>query len=466
MLNPFFNIILVDFNYVRKGEFFMFDNRIRKHLSSFRVITIGFGGLIILGALLLMLPVSSASGCVTPFGDALFTSTSAVCVTGLVVLDTGSYWSSFGQLVIITLIQIGGLGVITVAIAFSLLSGKKVSLMQRSFMQESVSAPVVGGVVRLTGFILKGTFIIELSGALLMMPVFCRDYGLKGIWFAIFHSISAFCNAGFDVLGTADNQFASMTTYACNPVINITLMLLIVIGGIGFVTWEDIKNNKYHFKRYKMQSKLIIVTTAVLITVPAIIFMINDMMTGNEKMPVFKALFQSVTLRTAGFNTVDLNAMKQASVMIMIVLMLIGGSPGSTAGGMKTTTFAVLMGNMVATFKRNKNIHFFERRIDNDTVKNAATIAMMYITLFVTGAFIINVTDGISIGKCLFETASAVGTVGLTLGITPQLGILSRIVLIILMFMGRVGGLTLIYAAFSGNGNSYSKFPEEKINIG
>ena len=436
----------------------------KKHLSSFQLIILGFAGVILLGAIILMLPVSSAEGVITPFNQTLFTSTSAVCVTGLAVLDTGSYWSSFGQLVIITLIQIGGLGVITVAIAFSLLSGKKVSLMQRSFMQESVSAPVVGGVVRLTGFILKGTFIIELSGALLMMPVFCRDYGLKGIWFAIFHSISAFCNAGFDVLGTADNQFASMTTYACNPVINITLMLLIVIGGIGFVTWEDIKNNKYHFKRYKMQSKLIIVTTAVLITVPAIIFMINDMMTGNEKMPVFKALFQSVTLRTAGFNTVDLNAMKQASVMIMIVLMLIGGSPGSTAGGMKTTTFAVLMGNMVATFKRN--IHFFERRIDNDTVKNAATIAMMYITLFVTGAFIINVTDGISIGKCLFETASAVGTVGLTLGITPQLGILSRIVLIILMFMGRVGGLTLIYAAFSGNGNSYSKFPEEKINIG
>ena len=440
--------------------------RKKKKMSSFEMIAFGFAGVILLGAIILMLPISSSAGVVTPFDKTLFTATSAVCVTGLVVVDTGSYWSLFGQLVIITLIQIGGLGVITVAVAFSLLSGKKVSLMQRSFMQESVSAPVVGGIVRLTGFILKGTFIIELSGALLMMPVFCKDYGLKGIWFAIFHSISAFCNAGFDVLGTADNQFASMTTYACNPVINITLMLLIVIGGIGFVTWEDIENNKYHFKRYKMQSKLIIVTTAVLITVPAIIFMINDMMTGSERMPVFKALFQSVTLRTAGFNTVDLNAMKQASVMIMIILMLIGGSPGSTAGGMKTTTFAVLMGNLVATFKRKKNIHFFERRIDNDTVKNAATIAMMYITLFVTGAFIINVTDGISLGKCLFETASAVGTVGLTLGITPQLGILSRIVLIILMFMGRVGGLTLIYAAFSGNGNSYSKFPEEKINIG
>ena len=438
----------------------------KRHLTSFQVIILGFAGVILFGALILMLPISSVQGIITPFHKALFTSTSAVCVTGLAVVDTGSYWSAFGQTVIMFLIQIGGLGVITTATAVFILSGRKISILQRSTMQNAISAPKVGGIVRLMSFILKGTLLIELIGALFMMPVFCHDFGLRGIWMAIFHSVSAFCNAGFDVLGTADNQFASMTTYACNPVINITLMLLIVIGGIGFVTWEDIKNNKYHFKRYKMQSKLIIVTTAVLITVPAIIFMINDMMTGSERMPVFKALFQSVTLRTAGFNTVDLNAMKQASVMIMIILMLIGGSPGSTAGGMKTTTFAVLMGNMVATFKRNKNIHFFERRIDNDTVKNAATIAMMYITLFVTGAFIINVTDGISLGKCLFETASAVGTVGLTLGITPQLGILSRIVLIILMFMGRVGGLTLIYAAFSGNGNSYSKFPEEKINIG
>lgn len=444
----------------------MLNSRIRKHLSSFRVITIGFGALIILGTLLLMLPVSSASGCMTPFGDALFTSTSAVCVTGLVVCDTGSYWSSFGQLVIIMLIQIGGLGVITVAIAFSLLSGRKVSLLQRSLMQESVSAPVVGGIVRLTGFILKGTFIIETLGALCMMPVFCRDYGLKGIWIAIFHSISAFCNAGFDILGTADNQYASMTTYADNAVINMVLILLIIIGGIGFVTWEDIKNNKCHFKRYKMQSKLIIVTTIFLILIPAVIFMLQDMIPGGEDSALLKAVFQSVTLRTAGFNTIDLTAMKQASIMVMIVLMIIGGSPGSTAGGMKTTTFAVLMGNMIATFKRNKNIHFFDRRVDNDTVKNAATIAMMYITLFVTGAFIINVADGFSLGKCLFETASAVGTVGLTLGITPQLGVISRIVIIILMFMGRVGGLTLIYAAFSGDVNLYSQYPEEKINVG
>ena len=464
MLNPFFNIILVDFNYVRKGEFFMFDNRIRKHLSSFRVITIGFGGLIILGALLLMLPVSSASGCVTPFSDALFTSTSAVCVTGLVVLDTGSYWSLFGQLVIIMLIQIGGLGVITVAVAFSILSGKKVSLMQRSFMQESVSAPVVGGIVRLTGFILKGTFIIELSGALLMMPVFCKDYGLKGIWFAIFHSISAFCNAGFDVLGTADNQFASMTTYACNPVINITLMLLIVIGGIGFVTWEDIENNKYHFKRYKMQSKLIIVTTAVLITVPAIIFMINDMMTGNEKMAVFKALFQSVTLRTAGFNTVDLNAMKQASVMIMIILMLIGGSPGSTAGGMKTTTFAVMLANLVGIFQKGK-AHLFRRRIEETTVRSASAIFMLYITLFISAAMIISRVEGLSILDCMFETSSAVATVGCTMGITPHLMSISKAILIALMYFGRVGALTLPFA-LARSDRYVNSLPEESIVVG
>lgn len=229
---------------------------IKKHLTSFRVITIGFSAVILLGALILMLPVSSAEGVFTPFGDALFTSTSAVCVTGLVVHDTGSYWSTFGQAVIITLIQIGGLGVITVAVAFSLLSGKKVSLMQRSMMQEAISAPVVGGIVRLTGFILKGTIIIELLGTILMMPVFCRDFGIKGIWLSMFHSISAFCNAGFDLMGTTDAQYVSLTGYGSNIFINIIVILLIVIGGIGFVTWEDICKNKFHLKKYRMQVSL------------------------------------------------------------------------------------------------------------------------------------------------------------------------------------------------------------------
>ena len=466
MLNPFFNIILVDFNYVRKGEFFMFDNRIRKHLSSFRVITIGFGGLIILGALLLMLPVSSASGCVTPFGDALFTSTSAVCVTGLVVLDTGSYWSLFGQLVIITLIQIGGLGVITVAVAFSILSGKKVSLMQRSFMQESVSAPVVGGIVRLTGFILKGTFIIELSGALLMMPVFCKDYGLKGIWFAIFHSISAFCNAGFDLLGTKWHPFVSLTSYAVNPVINIVIMLLIIIGGIGFFTWEDIYLHKFHFKHYHMQSKVILTTTLCLILLPAVFFFFQDYGNLSGIHRLLASLFQAVTPRTAGFNTTDLSMLTGASKAMMILLMLIGGSPSSTAGGMKTTTFALLLLNVLATFQSCDDVTAFGRRIDTSVIKNATTIAMMYFILFFAGGMTISVYEGLPLSSCLFEAASAVGTVGLTLGITPKLHILSQIILIILMYLGRVGGLTLIYAVFSDKNKRKARLPLDKIIVG
>ena len=243
-------------------------------------------------------------------------------------------------------------------------------------------------------------------------------------------------------------------------------MLLIVIGGIGFVTWEDIENNKYHFKRYKMQSKLIIVTTAVLITVPAIIFMINDMMTGSERMPVFKALFQSVTLRTAGFNTVDLNAMKQASVMIMIILMLIGGSPGSTAGGMKTATFAVLFLSAITVLRRRNDVQCFKRRISNETVCSAGAVLFMYLVLFFTSGVIISRVENLPLLTCLFETSSAIGTVGLSLGITSGLSAVSRVILMILMFFGRVGGLTLIYAALPSADSQNSRLPLEKISVG
>ncbi|MBR6801469.1 MAG: Trk family potassium uptake protein, partial [Eubacteriaceae bacterium] len=226
----------------------------KRGLTSFQIIILGFAGVILAGALLLMLPISTKSGIVTPFNEALFTSTSAVCVTGLVVQDTATYWSVFGQSVILVLIQIGGLGVITVAASFALLSGRKISLMQRSTMQEAIAAPKVGGIVRLTGFVLKVTFILELLGAVVMMPTFISDYGIKGIWMSFFHSVSAFCNAGFDIMGTEGAKYSSLTSYATNPIINITVMFLIIIGGIGFLTWEDIAANKYHFKRYRMQS--------------------------------------------------------------------------------------------------------------------------------------------------------------------------------------------------------------------
>lgn len=438
----------------------------RRRLSSFQIIILGFAWVILLGSLLLMLPIATITGCVTPFNEALFTATSAVCVTGLIIQDTGSYWSGFGQAVILTLIQIGGLGVITVAASFALLSGRKISLMQRSTMQDAISAPKVGGIVRLTRFILWGTFLIELLGALAMLPVFCCDYGWRGIWMAVFHSISAFCNAGFDILGTKSNLYPSLTSYVSSPSINFTIMLLIVTGGIGFLTWDDIWENKWHFRHYRMQSKVILVTTSLLIALPAAFFFFTDFSALPTERRLLTSLFQSVTPRTAGFNTVALPAMSSASQGLMVLLMLIGGSPGSTAGGIKTTTLAVLLANAAATFRQCENAQLFGRRIDCSTIKTATTILTMYLTLFFGGAVFISTYENLPLVSCLFETASAVGTVGLTLGITPQLHIPSQIVLITLMYLGRVGGLTLIYAALSGEKTINARLPLEKITTG
>ena len=413
-----------------------------------------------------MLPVSSKAGIITPFNEALFTSTSAVCVTGLVVQDTATYWSWFGQGIILVLIQIGGLGVITIAVSFALLSGRKISLMQRSVMQEAISAPKVGGIVRLTGFVLKGTFLVEFTAAFIMMPVFVKDFGAKGIWMAIFHSISAFCNAGFDLMGTENVKYASLTSYISHPLINITIMLLIIIGGIGFLTWEDILKNKYRIKSYRMQTKVILTTSLLLILFPAFFFFFRDFADMPMQERIFSSLFQAVTPRTAGFNTVDLTTMTEDGLGIVIALMLVGGSPGSTAGGMKTTTLAVLIANTLACFRRKEDAQMFGRRIENSTVKNAATIFMMYIVFFFGGAIVISAVEDLSFSTCLFETASAIGTVGLTLGITPGLGVISQIILMILMFLGRVGGLTLIYAALSGSGKKISKLPQEKMTVG
>lgn len=438
----------------------------KNRFTSFQIIILGFVAVILIGALLLMLPVSSKAGIITPFNEALFTSTSAVCVTGLVVQDTATYWSWFGQGIILVLIQIGGLGVITIAVSFELLSGRKISLMQRSVMQEAISAPKVGGIVRLTGFVLKGTFLVEFTAAFIMIPVFVKDFGAKGIWMAIFHSISAFCNAGFDLMGTENVKYASLTSYVSHPLINITIMLLIIIGGIGFLTWEDILKNKYRIKNYRMQTKVILTTSLLLILFPAFFFFFRDFADMPMQERIFSSLFQAVTPRTAGFNTADLTMMTEDGLGIVIALMLIGGSPGSTAGGMKTTTLAVLIANTWACFRRNEDAKMFGRRIENSTVKNAATIFMMYIVFFFGGAIVISAVEDLSFSTCLFETASAIGTVGLTLGITPGLGVISQIILMILMFLGRVGGLTLIYAALSSNGKKISKLPQEKMMVG
>ena len=437
----------------------------KRMLSSSQIILFGFAGVILVGTLLLLLPFATNNGQSASFWDALFTSTSAVCVTGLIVQDTATYWSAFGQSVILLLIQIGGMGVVTVAVAIAMASGKKISLMQRSTMQDAISAPQVGGIVRFTGFILKGIFLFELLGTLVLMTVFIPEYGWKGIWIAVFHSISAFCNAGFDLMGT-NAPYSSLTAYAAHPVVNITIMLLIVIGGIGFLTWQDIYQNGVHIKRYRMQSKVILATTGILLVIPAIYFFFFEFYAEPIDRRLFLSLFQSVTPRTAGFNTADLTAFSETGQVLTIGLMLIGGSPGSTAGGMKTTTAAVLIACAVAVFRRRENGRYFGRRIADETVKNAASVFLMYISLFLLGGMIISRVENLPILTSLFETASAIGTVGLTLGITPGLHLISKLILISLMFLGRVGGLTLIFATLSANKNTLSKLPLEKITVG
>lgn len=436
------------------------------HLSSSQMIILGFAAVILLGAVLLMLPISSKTGTVTPFLDCLFTSTSAVCVTGLVVFDTAVHWTVFGQIVILVLIQIGGMGVITVAAAITMAAGKKISLMQRSTMQDAISAPQVGGIVRFTGFILKGIVIIELVGAAIIFPVFARDYGLgEGLWMAIFHSISAFCNAGFDIVDDGV-LFNSLMDYTANPVINLAIMLLIIIGGLGFLTWRDIYTNGIHVKRYRMQSKVILTVTAGLILVPSVYFFFFELAHLPFTERFWGALFQAVTPRTAGFNTVDLNTMSETGQMLTSLLMIIGGAPGSTAGGMKVTTFAVMVSVAAAVFQRRQSGRFFGRRIDDDTVKNAATVFLMYISLFLMGGMAISKLENLPLVTCLYESASAVGTVGLTLGITPELGAISKLILIAQMYIGRVGGLTLIFATLPATKNTLSKLPVEKISVG
>ena len=436
-----------------------------KSTATSQLMLFSFLILIFLGALVLMLPIASADGTSTPFSDTLFTAVSATCVTGLVSVDTATHWSMFGQAVILLLIQIGGMGVVTVCMFAVIVSGKKIGLRQRSAMQESISAPQVGGIVKMLGFIIRGSLIIELAGALLLMPVFIRDFGARGIWYAFFHSISAFCNAGFDLMGVR-SPFSSLTSYADNAYVGTVVMLLIIIGGISFMTWSDIRTNGLRLKKYSLQSKVILVTSAVLIFIPAALFFIFEYKGEPFGPRLLHSLFQSVTTRTAGFNTTDLSSMSDPGKAVMTVLMLIGGSPGSTAGGMKTTTVAVLFFAALSVFKRRDDAEAFGRRIPESAVRTAGAILFMYISLSLAGGAVVSLIENIPIITCIFETSSAVGTVGLTLGITPSLSLASKIIIMLLMYLGRVGGLTLIYAALPSQLDTDSKLPRERITVG
>ena len=437
-----------------------------KQVSSFQIVILGFAAVILLGTGLLMLPVSSRAGGWTSIEDALFTATSAVCVTGLVVRDTGTYWSFFGQAVILLLIQIGGLGIVTVTAFIATVSGRKITLLQRSMLQESLSAFQVGGIVKLTWFICRVALLAELLGALLMLPSFLSLYGRSGIWMALFHSVSAFCNAGFDVMGAYTGPYSSLTSFSARAGIVLPVTLLIVVGGIGFLTWDDMAKHRFRLRRYRMQSKVILTATALLVLLPGLVLFLTDFSDFGLKERALAALFHAVTPRTAGFNTVDLNRLTSASRAMTVVLMLVGGAPGSTAGGVKTTTVAGLLSNAVAVIRRRKDPRLFNRRIDGDTVKSASTLLMLYLLLALLGAFVISAREGLSFETCLFETASAIGTVGLSLGITPALGLLSRGVLVGLMFFGRAGALTLLLAAVNSIEPQVAQYPLGRINVG
>lgn len=437
-----------------------------RKMSSFQIIICGFLAVILAGTMILMLPISTVGRQWASFETALFTSVSAVCVTGLVVQDTASFWSAFGQFIIMLLIQIGGLGIISVTAFLVTVSGRKISLLQRSLLMESISADQVGGIVKMTSFIFRLAFTVELIGAILMMPTFCINFGLSGIWMAVFHSVSAFCNAGFDVMGTHTGTFSSLTYFSDSFGVVIPICALIVIGGIGFLTWGDVAFHGIHFKRYRMQSKVIIVTTACLILFPTLFFFMNDFAAYPLKQRLCLSLFQAVTPRTAGFNTADMAAVTGVGRVMMIVLMLIGGSPGSTAGGIKTTTAAVLCANVISTVRRRRSTQLFGRRIDDETVRQSATLLMIYPLFVLAAAQVISFIEDIPIGPCIFETASAIGTVGLSLAITPSLGTVSHLLLIMLMFFGRVGALTIMFAATSRDGLEVSQCPFAKIHVG
>ena len=423
--------------------------------------------MILLGGILLMLPVSSAAGLWTPFSEALFTSTSAVCVTGLVVHDTMTYWSIFGKTVILLLIQTGGMGVVTLSAMVLSVTGHKLGLVQRTLIQDSIGSEHMGGLVRMVRFIVKVMLTVEGIGACFLATVFIPLYGpLKGAAFSVFHSVSAFCNAGFDLMGE-QGEYSSLTGFAANPVVTLTISLLIILGGIGFFTWKDFIDHGLKFRRYRMQTKAILVMTAALLLLPAIYLFMAEY--GNLPLGerLLAAIFQAVTPRTAGFNTTDLTQMSGTGQAVTVILMLIGGAPGSTAGGMKVTTIFVILATCASVFGGEEECSGFGRSIDNKVISQSMALMTIYMTLFLVSGAVICSLEQQPLHICLFESASAIGTVGLTLGITPTLGLISKIILIALMFLGRTGGLTIAWALFKIQGPSVNrKYPKGNIAVG
>ena len=439
-------------------------------ISPSQIIILGYLGLIFCGTGLLMLPWTTRDGLGASLGDALFTATSAITVTGLVVHDTMQYWSFFGQLVILLLIQTGGLGVVTMAIAVAVLTGQKIGFRLRWVMQESISAPQLAGIVRTTGFICRIVLCVELVGAFLLALRFCPEMGLgQGLWMALFHAVSAFCNAGFDLMG-ARQAYSSLTAYSADPLVCLVIAGLIITGGIGFLTLEDVRCHGPRFRHYHLQSKFVLLASAFLLVAGFCYFYClefsSDRWQMSESEAVLASFFQAVSPRTAGFNSVDLTALSPMSQLVTILLMLVGAAPGSTGGGFKVTTLAVLFLALIAIFLNRRDVRGFDRRVSDGTLRKASGIFMFFVLLYLTGGMLICCLDDLPLMVAFFEAASAIATVGLTLGVTPELSDASRAVLILLMYFGRVGSLTVLFAVSSGLRQDAFRYPAEEVAVG
>lgn len=437
-----------------------------------QILVIGFAAIILLGATLLSLPISSASGQPTLFIDALFTATSATCVTGLVVVDTGSHYSMFGQIVIISLIQVGGLGFMTMATLFAFVLRKRISLKERLILQEAMNQGSMEGIVRLIRRVIVYSLTIEFVAAVIFSIRWSFDLGIaKGIYFGIFHAISFFNNAGFDLFGSVVAPFTSLTTYADDWIVNIVSMGLIILGGIGFVVMSDVVDYRKH-KRLSLHSKVVLSATGLLIVIGAVVIFIfeftNQKTLGslNWSGKILASFFQSVSPRTAGANSVDIGAMRQASQFFIIILMFIGASPGSTGGGIKTTTFTTLIGAMIAMIRGKEDIVLFHYRLGKDRILKAITLTMIALFLVIFVTMLLTTTESQSFLKLLFEVTSAFGTVGLTMGVTPELSFFGKIMISLTMFAGRLGPLTLAYALGPKAEKELYRYPEGKITIG
>lgn len=443
-------------------------------LKPAQMMVLGFGSVILIGALLLMTPLATNSGNSTSFIDCLFTATSAVCVTGLIVVDTSIHWSIFGKVVIILLIQIGGLGFMAISASIAIIFGKKINLRQRILIKEALNQNHLSGSVRLIMTVIKFTFIIEAVGALILSTVFIPQFGLvKGIGFSVFHAISGFCNAGFDLMGQTTGAYSSITSYYNNPIVVFTISALIILGGIGFGVMVCVVGKK-KFRDYDLSSKLAIITTLILLLAgTALIFFGEYTNTGTlanlnmwDKFQV--SFFQSVTTRTAGYTTIDFTQLREATLFVMIILMFIGASPASTGGGIKTTTVAIIV-MAVKSFVKDKNeITVFKKSINKYTFRKALGVFVIAVVTVVTSTYLLTITQGgkFNLLSSAFEVASAFATVGLSLAGSYNLNLFGKILIIFLMFAGRVGSLTVFTIFLHEPEPDNVRYPEGKVLVG